>query len=108
QSRACCNGAMNDLLTRQLMAEADEHEERKLLEWRRASPANEARYARLARVWKNLEHVRARVGRPAPDAKKVIEAAGRGPGKRGISPSTRWLRWWRWLPTGALPRGALA
>jgi ferric-dicitrate binding protein FerR (iron transport regulator) len=67
---------MNDLMNRQLMAEANAEEERKLLEWRRASAANEARYQRRRRIWEFLGKARTPVARPAPSAEELIARAG--------------------------------
>ena len=67
---------MNDLMTRHLLGETSAEEDRRLLEWRRASPVNESRYRRRRRMWQLLALARVRTSRPPPTAQELIAEAG--------------------------------
>jgi transmembrane sensor len=67
---------MNELITRHLMADTTAEEDRLLLDWRRASPLNEARYRSRRRVWQFLARARTSVSRRAPSADEIIAHTG--------------------------------
>lgn len=84
-------------MTRQLMAETNAEEERRLLAWRQASAANEARYDRRRRLWNVLEKVRTPVNRAPPRAEDLIARAGihRIAGRDEADGEPPRLGWWR-------------
>ena len=66
---------MDDLILRSLQGRTTETEEQRLLEWRRASEANEREYGELAHVWMRTGELPRPAAAPAPTIEQLLALA---------------------------------
>lgn len=66
---------MDELIVRQLSGETTIVEAFRLEDWRRASPANEARFREFQMLWAGLGCLATRRQRTRPDVDAMIQAA---------------------------------